>query len=158
MFEPYQVTVWITYVCDGCSATLLSKLGHTVWIKHPCPQCGGLDHHAQWSYTLYEEAKRLVGVFYTPPQQGWAACVICGKIAHTWMAHHIVSQRYKLGHNDIRNIVPVCSSRCHTEAHGSKKEEVLRSLYWVLGNADMVRGQEIFNQGKAIWLPKTGEK
>lgn len=156
-FGPYQATVWINYVCSGCNLKH-ETLGHTIWIKHDCPQCGVLDHHAQWSYTLYEHAKHLVGIFYTPLQQWQVACVICGKVAHSWMCHHIVSQRYKLGHNDIRNIVPVCSPGCHTKAHGSHKEKVMQSLYRVLGDADVDRGQKVFEQGKATWLPKTGSR
>ena len=152
----------LEYVCSNCGqihkqlGQALLEFRHAVWIKHHCPQCGGLAYHVQWSYTLYEDAKRIVGKLYTRNHQEWPACVICGRTSDTWIAHHIVSQRYKLGKCDIRNIIPVCSDRCHTKAHSSKKLAVRETLYWFLGGFDMAKGRDVFNQGRAIWLPKTG--
>ena len=152
-FEAPDVYIFMTYVCSGCGKEI-EHLGNTVWIKHLC-DCGNLDHHIQWQYTLYEEAKRIVGVLYTRKHQWLPACVVCGKTAAGWMAHHIVSQRHKAGHNDIRNLVPVCSQRCHTLAHSSKKKQVQEELYWVLGSSDTIKGHDVFIAGKRSWLPKT---
>lgn len=156
MFPPD--VIWMTYICSHCESEHV-RLDNRVWIDSTCLVCEQSgQHHIQWAYPLYEEAKRVVGVLWTKPGDHWASCAVCGKPRPTWIGHHILSQRYKAGVADIRNIVPVCSIRCHELAHGGKQREVFDKLCLLLGNGNIVAGEQIFRQGKELWLPKTGDK
>ena len=114
----------------------------------------------QWQYTFYEDACRASDELHTQAGEYYPRCAICGGLCNNYLAHHhLISRRYGKAKNDVRDIVPMCSEKCHQMAHTKRGlTAAVLTQCEVLGEGDKETGMAIFMVGYRLWLPKTGQK
>ena len=114
------------------------------------------ESDVKWSYPTYLEAKVAAIRRQTSPGHRFPVCPVCGGAAVAGHAHHVwLSQRFKLAHNDLRNLVIVCNesaANCHQRAHGEAKTKVEDYLLGLLGDGNVIAGAQVLTDARREWL------